>query len=121
MVDKYGAVRAAPKQPSNSSRLDPKPVAHLGPGRALGFTFDAEGNLVVCDALKVSGLCRWGRGGVLQTLAAALSARALAQAAAACAAAAADGRDVSMSSACADALPCRASSNTTWPASRWCC
>lgn len=53
MIDKYGAVRAAPKQPiRNSTQLDPQPIAHLGPGRALGFTFDADGNLVVCDALK---------------------------------------------------------------------
>jgi hypothetical protein len=53
MVDKYGFVRAAPKNPDASTQLDPQPVAHLGPGRPLGAAFDAAGNLVVCDALKV--------------------------------------------------------------------
>lgn len=53
MIDKYGAVRAAPKHPDSSTQLDPEPIAHLGPGRPLGFTFDAEENVVVCDALKV--------------------------------------------------------------------
>jgi hypothetical protein len=90
MIDKYGAVRAAPKQPiSNSTQLDPLPIAHLGPGRALGFTFDAEGNLVVCDALKVrsSRLTASGTWGASNTHSATpLPARAFAQAAAACAA-----------------------------------
>jgi hypothetical protein len=65
MIDKYGAVRAAPKNPDSSTQLDPEPIAHLGPGRPLGFTFDAQGNLVVCDALKVGALLRhvdFGRG-----------------------------------------------------------
>lgn len=53
MLDRYGAVREAPKNPDSSTRLDPEPIAHLGPGRPLGFTFDAQSNLVVCDALKV--------------------------------------------------------------------
>lgn len=53
MVDKYGFVRAAPRHPDASTRLDPEPVAHLGPGRPLGTAFDADGNLLICDALKV--------------------------------------------------------------------
>lgn len=58
MVDKYGFVRAAPKDPDASTQLDPTPVAHLGPGRPLGAAFDAADNLVVCDALKVGGASR---------------------------------------------------------------
>jgi hypothetical protein len=54
MLDRYGAVREAPQNPDSTTRLDPKPTVHLGPGRPLGFAFDAESNLVVCDALKVS-------------------------------------------------------------------
>lgn len=54
MVDKYGAVRTAVQHADGSTVLDPVPVAHLGAGRPLGFAHDAEGNLVVCDALKVS-------------------------------------------------------------------
>jgi hypothetical protein len=31
----------------------PEPLAKLGPGRPLGYDFDQEGNLIVCDSLKV--------------------------------------------------------------------
>jgi hypothetical protein len=36
-----------------SYRLNPKPLAQLGPGRVLGSKLDADGNLVMCDVLKV--------------------------------------------------------------------
>mgnify|MGYP001810673060 CR=1 FL=1 len=34
-------------------RLHPQPAAYVGPGRPLGFHFDAAGNLAICDSLKV--------------------------------------------------------------------
>jgi hypothetical protein len=36
-----------------SYQLNPKPLAQLGPGRVLGSKLDADGNLVMCDVLKV--------------------------------------------------------------------
>jgi hypothetical protein len=33
--------------------FSPEPVTHLGNGRPLGFHYDHEDNLVVCDSLKV--------------------------------------------------------------------
>jgi hypothetical protein len=37
--------------------LNPEPYARLGSGRPLGSHFDADGNLIVCDSLKVSCVC----------------------------------------------------------------
>lgn len=54
MLDKYGAVMAAVKDSVGQLVLNPKPVGHLGPGRPLGAQYDAAGNLIICDALKVS-------------------------------------------------------------------
>jgi sugar lactone lactonase YvrE len=53
MLDKYAWVREALPQPDGSYQLQPRPLAHLGPGRPLGAGFDADGNLIICDALKV--------------------------------------------------------------------
>ena len=50
MCDKFGYVwRAAPTKRGGFD-LMPKPVAHLGAGRPLGFQFDADRKLVVCMA-----------------------------------------------------------------------
>eukprot|EP00878_Enallax_costatus_P045952 GHUV01055495.1.p1 GENE.GHUV01055495.1~~GHUV01055495.1.p1 ORF type:complete len:182 (+),score=23.30 GHUV01055495.1:754-1299(+) len=35
-------------------KLNTQPLAKLGAGRPLGYHFDHEGNLIVCDSLKVS-------------------------------------------------------------------
>ena len=54
MLDRYGAVKEARKDPDTGVMvLNPKPLAHLGPGRPLGAKYDAHGNLVICDAFKV--------------------------------------------------------------------
>lgn len=38
--------------------LNPEPITRLGTGRPLGFHYDAEQNLIVCDSLKVrTGSC----------------------------------------------------------------
>lgn len=52
MLDRYGAVREAAEQ-GGQLVLNPKPLAHLGPGRPLGAQFDKHGNLIICDAFKV--------------------------------------------------------------------
>lgn len=54
LPDKWGDVHEALPQPDGSFLLNPKPLAQLGPGRVLGSKLDAEGNLVMCDVLKVS-------------------------------------------------------------------
>ena len=54
MLDKFGAVWEAEEGPDGSLKLRPQPRAWLGPGRPLGAGFDAQGNLYVCDALKVN-------------------------------------------------------------------
>lgn len=52
MLDKWGhAWTAAPDASAPGGyRLGPQPVAYLGPGRPLGFHFDAADGLVVCDS-----------------------------------------------------------------------
>ena len=56
MLDKYGGVFEAAQNPDGSfSLVNPRPSAHLGPGRPLGAAFNAQGDLFVCDALKVGG------------------------------------------------------------------
>lgn len=53
MLDKYGAVHEAVEGPDGTFSLNPTPRAWLGPGRPLGAGFNAQGDLYVCDALKV--------------------------------------------------------------------
>lgn len=61
MLDKFGYLLRAQSNGS-SYQLDPEhPVAYVGPGRPLGFHFDATGNLLICDSLKVR---REGKGEV---------------------------------------------------------
>ena len=60
LVDKFGDMflahprggAAAGARPS-AYDLDPTPVVRLGAGRPLGFELDANGDVIVCDALKV--------------------------------------------------------------------
>ncbi len=47
MLDKFGNVLRATDEDSVQI------VAYIGPGRPLGFHIDAEGNIIVCDSLKV--------------------------------------------------------------------
>ncbi|PSC75234.1 strictosidine synthase [Micractinium conductrix] len=44
-------------------RLHPQPAAYVGPGRPLGFHFDAAGNLAICDSLKGLMLLERASGG----------------------------------------------------------
>jgi hypothetical protein len=59
MLDKYGDVFEALQGPNGVLTLNPKPVAFLGTGRPLGAKLDADGNLIICDSLKVR-LMAWG-------------------------------------------------------------
>ncbi|KAG2486526.1 hypothetical protein HYH03_014827 [Edaphochlamys debaryana] len=59
LLDKYGYVyeaEPASKVPNavfpNEWALDLPALDYLGPGRPLGFHYDAQGNLIVCDSLK---------------------------------------------------------------------
>ena len=59
MLDKWGFVWRAPEDGKGSYALEKEPLAQLGPGRPLGFHFDEEGNLIVCNAGSVrSFLCQ---------------------------------------------------------------
>jgi sugar lactone lactonase YvrE len=61
MMDKHGGVFEAAQNPDGSfSLVNPRPSAHLGPGRPLGAAFNAQGDLYVCDALKGLLLLRKG-------------------------------------------------------------
>jgi hypothetical protein len=53
MLDKFNKVWEASPQPDGSYALDARPVADLGPGRPLGYHFDSQGDLIVCDSFKV--------------------------------------------------------------------
>ena len=53
MLDKFGYVWRAPEDGKGSYAMESKPIAQLGPGRPLGFDFDEEGNLVVCNSGSV--------------------------------------------------------------------
>jgi hypothetical protein len=57
MLDRYNHLWEA-KQDHSSGQwvLSPEPLAKLGPGRPLGYHFDHDGNLIVCDSLKVRGV-----------------------------------------------------------------
>jgi len=55
MLDRYNQLwEAKQDQGSGAWALSPKPLAQLGPGRPLGYHFDHDGNLIVCDSLKVN-------------------------------------------------------------------
>ena len=56
MLDKFGYVWRAPEDGKGSYALETEPLAQLGPGRPLGFDFDEEGNLIVCNSGSVSPL-----------------------------------------------------------------
>lgn len=58
MLNKYGGVFEAFEQPDGSFQLNRTAKAWLGPGRPLGAAFDADGNMIVCDALKARQLNR---------------------------------------------------------------
>jgi hypothetical protein len=56
LLDKYGNLYEAVASSSSSSgswQLQQQPLARLGAGRPLGYHFDADGDLVICDSLKV--------------------------------------------------------------------
>ena len=63
LLDKFGdmflahprdvaAAAAAGARPS-AYDLDPTPVVRLGAGRPLGFHLDTNGDVIVCDSVKV--------------------------------------------------------------------
>lgn len=54
LPDKWGDIHEALLLEDGSYQLNQTPIAQLGPGRVLGSKMDAEGNLVMCDVLKVS-------------------------------------------------------------------
>jgi len=68
MLDKFNKVWEAAPQADGSYRLASAPSFDLGPGRPLGYHFDANGDLIVCDSYKarvfafVWGEGRWGGG-----------------------------------------------------------
>lgn len=49
--------------------FNPEPMTHLGSGRPLGSHYDAEGNLIVCDSLKVRRFAEMKGGTVMNVLA----------------------------------------------------
>lgn len=69
MLDRYNQLwEAKQDQGSGAWALSPKPLAQLGPGRPLGYHFDHDGNLIVCDSLK--GLLKYDyTSGVISLLA----------------------------------------------------
>lgn len=57
MLDRYNHLWEASQDGKTGQWvLSPEPLAKLGPGRPLGYHFDHEGNLIVCDSLKVCWL-----------------------------------------------------------------
>lgn len=59
LPDKWGDVHQAVLLPDGSYQLNPVPIAQLGPGRVLGSKVDHEGNLIMCDVLKVLTASSW--------------------------------------------------------------
>lgn len=53
MLNKFGGVFEAFETPDGRFELNRTAKAWLGPGRPLGAAFDAQGNMIICDALKV--------------------------------------------------------------------
>lgn len=58
MLDKFGFVWRAPEDGQGSYALEKEPLAQLGPGRPLGFDFDEQGNLIVCNSGSVRSCLR---------------------------------------------------------------
>eukprot|EP00882_Tetradesmus_deserticola_P017121 GHRQ01018323.1.p3 GENE.GHRQ01018323.1~~GHRQ01018323.1.p3 ORF type:complete len:120 (+),score=16.34 GHRQ01018323.1:617-976(+) len=54
MLNKFGGVFEAFETQDGRFELNRTAKAWLGPGRPLGAAFDAQGNMIICDALKVS-------------------------------------------------------------------
>lgn len=71
MLDRYNHLWEATQDAQTGQwLLSPEPRAKLGPGRPLGYHFDHEGNLIVCDSLKVGcdhGLSTYTRQQLLAT------------------------------------------------------
>lgn len=55
MLDRYNRLWEAMQDPSGTGewKLADQPLARLGAGRPLGYHFDHEGNLIVCNSLQV--------------------------------------------------------------------
>jgi hypothetical protein len=54
MLDRYNSLWEAARDPASGEWvLAAQPRAKLGAGRPLGYHFDKQGNLIVCDSLKV--------------------------------------------------------------------
>jgi len=53
MLNKFGGVFEAYEGADGNYTLNRTAKAWLGPGRPLGAAFDAAGNIIICDALKV--------------------------------------------------------------------
>jgi hypothetical protein len=53
MLNKFGGVFEAYEGADGNYKLNRTAKAWLGPGRPLGAAFDAAGNIIICDALKV--------------------------------------------------------------------
>jgi sugar lactone lactonase YvrE len=52
MLSKFGGIFEAFETPDGRFELNRTAKAWLGPGRPLGAAFDAQGNIIICDALK---------------------------------------------------------------------
>eukprot|EP00882_Tetradesmus_deserticola_P023565 GHRQ01025656.1.p1 GENE.GHRQ01025656.1~~GHRQ01025656.1.p1 ORF type:complete len:145 (+),score=36.02 GHRQ01025656.1:617-1051(+) len=52
MLNKFGGVFEAFETQDGRFELNRTAKAWLGPGRPLGAAFDAQGNMIICDALK---------------------------------------------------------------------
>lgn len=57
MLNKFGGVFEALETIDGGFELNRTAKAWLGPGRPLGAAFDAQGNMIICDALKVVLYC----------------------------------------------------------------
>lgn len=57
MLDRSNQLWEARQDPANSRKwaLSAEPLKKLGPGRPLGYHFDAQGNLIICNSLLVRG------------------------------------------------------------------
>ena len=54
MLDRYNHLWEATQDPGTKAWvLSSEPRTRLGPGRPLGYHFDHQGDLIVCDSLKV--------------------------------------------------------------------
>ena len=72
MIDRQGYVWIADADPGARGGYSMRPGgarAYLGPGRPLGFKYDAKGNLIICDSLKGLTMLEGGEGGRLVILA----------------------------------------------------